>query len=108
LQRRSADSCKTAKGLECGRSYVDSDRGRVLRLVETDFAPAWKGDLGNRTPAGFLHIRTADAFLSEGRHLGLQIFAHEVEFVRVVGVGRMERGLCRRHSEDQPAVAGVD
>src|SRR5215510_751904 len=80
----------------------------MLRLVETDLAPAWKMDFGNRTPSGFLHIRTVNAFLSEGRHLGLQIFAHEVEFVYVVSIGRMERGLCRRHREDQPAVAGVD
>src|SRR5215510_7922841 len=87
---------------------MDSDRGRMLRLVETDLAPTWKLDFGNRTPSGFLHIRTADAFLSEGRHLGLQIFAHEVEFMYVVRVGRMECGLRRRHRKDQPAVAGVD
>src|SRR5262245_44281359 len=80
----------------------------MLRLIETDLAPAWKLDFGNRTPSRFLHIRTADAFLSEGRHLGLQIFAHEVEFVHVVSLGRMERGFCWRHLEDQPAVAGVD
>src|SRR5215470_3733190 len=86
---------------------MDSERGRVLRLVETDLAPAWKLDFGNRTPSGFLHIRTVDAFLSERRHLGFQIFAHEIEFVYVVLIGRMKRGLCRRHREDQPAVAGV-
>src|SRR5215471_6175855 len=80
----------------------------MLRLVETDLAPAWKLDFGDRTPSGFLHIRTADAFLGEGCHLGLQVFAHEVEFMYVVSVGRVERGLCRRHREDQPVVARVD
>src|SRR5215831_3108276 len=77
-------------------------------MVETDLAPAWQLDFGNRTTSDFLHIRTADAFLSEICHLGLQIFAQEVEFVYVVSVGRVERGLCRRHREDQPAVACVD
>src|SRR5262245_23545315 len=84
----------------------------MLRLVETDLATAWKLDFCNRTPSRFLHIRAMDAFLSKGRHLGLQIFAHEVEFVDVAGVGprfqRMERGLRRRHCENQPAVAGVN
>jgi hypothetical protein len=80
----------------------------MLRLIETNPAPTWKLYFGNRTPPDFLHIRTADAFLSEGCHLGLQIFAHEVEFMYVVRVGRMERGLCRRHRKDQPTVAGVD
>src|SRR5262249_52712588 len=36
-----------------------------------------------------------------------QIFAHEIEFVYVIIIGRMEGGLRRRHREDQPAVAGV-
>src|SRR5262245_30219050 len=80
----------------------------MLRLVETHLAPTWKLDFGNRTPSGFLHIRAADAFRGEGCHLGLQIFAHEVEFVYVISLGRMKRRLCRRHREDQPAVAGVD
>src|SRR5215470_5175169 len=80
----------------------------MLRLVETDLPPARKLDFGDRTPSGFLHVRTVDAFLSKGRHLGLQIFAYEVEFVYIVGVCRMERGLRRRHRENQPPVAGVD
>src|SRR5262245_9312883 len=79
----------------------------MFRLVKTDPATARKLESGDRTPRGFLHVRTVDAFLREGRHLGFQIFAHEVEFVYVIFIGRMERGLSRRHREDQPAVAGV-
>jgi hypothetical protein len=43
--------------------------------------PAGKPDVGDRTPSGFLHLRTLDALLSECRYLGLQIVTHEIEFV---------------------------
>src|SRR5262245_43608735 len=79
----------------------------MLRLVKADLASAWKRDHSNRTPSGLLHIRTVDALLSEGRHLGLQVFAHEIKFVYVVLIRRMERGFRRGHREDQPAMTGV-
>src|SRR6266849_6821144 len=79
----------------------------MLRLVETDHASARKPDPGDRTPSGFLHVRTPDALLSEARYLGLQIVTHEVEFVPVILFGGMNRRLCRRQREDEPSLASV-
>src|SRR6266850_1117117 len=79
----------------------------MLRLVKTDFASAGKPDLDDRTPSGFLHVRTPHTFLPKCRNLGLQIGAHEIEFVPVILFGRMNRHFCRRQREDQPSVASV-
>src|SRR5215471_4858958 len=79
----------------------------MLRLVKADLTSAWKREFTNRTPSGFLYIRTVDALLSEGGHLGPQVFAHEIQFVCVVLIRRMERGFRRRQCEDQPAAARV-
>src|ERR1700680_273055 len=79
----------------------------MLRLVETDHASARKPDLGDRTPSGFLHVRTPNALLSERPDLGLQIVTHEIELVPVILFGRMNRRFCRRQREDQPSLASV-
>src|SRR5262245_13341686 len=80
---------------------------RMLRLVKADLTSARKRDFTNRTPSSFLHIRTVDALLGEGRHLGPQVFAHEIQLMYVVLIRRMERSLRRRQCEDQPTAAGV-
>src|SRR5262249_47217261 len=76
-------------------------------LVEADLASAGQNDLCNRAPSGFLHIGHADALLSECDDLGLQIIAHEKQFVPLNRVGGMNGDLCRRQREDQPSVPGV-
>src|SRR5262245_39511414 len=86
---------------------MEAQCGRMLRLVQADVTSARKRDLTNRAPSGFLHIRAGDTLLGEGRHLGPQVFAHEIQLMHVVLLRRMERGFRRRHCEDQPAVAGV-
>src|SRR5438128_11183902 len=79
----------------------------MLRLVETDYASTGKSDLGDRTPSGFLHVRTPDALVPECLHLGLQIVTHEIEFVPVILFVGMNCHLSRRQREDQPSVASV-
>jgi len=68
---------------------------------------AGEPDLGDRTPSGFLHVRTPRALLAERGHLGLQVVEHEIELVPNITLGRMNRRFPRRQGEDQPSVAGV-
>src|SRR5713226_9572531 len=76
-------------------------------LVETHFASAGKPDLDDRTPSGLLRLRTPDALRLERQYLGLEIVTHEIEFVPVTVLGRVDRHFCRRQREDQPTVASV-
>jgi hypothetical protein len=74
-------------------SDASAGRGR-LRLG--------KADLCDRTPRGFLHVRHADTLLSQCDDLGLQVVAHEMEFVPFNLFGGMNGQFCRRQREDQP------
>src|SRR5690349_10010867 len=56
----------------------------VLRLVEADSPAAGKRDPGDGSPPCFFDFGTADALGGKCRDLGLQIVAHQVEFVPVV------------------------
>src|SRR5437763_15411520 len=77
------------------------------RLIETHFASTGKPDLGDRTPSGLLYLRTPDALRIQRQYLGLEIVTHQIEFVPVTVLGRVDRHFCRRQREDQPSVAGV-
>src|SRR5438093_12447442 len=79
----------------------------MRRLVEADRASAGKPELGDQTPSGFLHVRTPNALRLQCRYLGLQIVTHEIDFVPVVLLGRMNGQFCRRQREDQPSLASV-
>src|SRR5262249_5453115 len=80
----------------------------MLRLIKADLASAGKPHLRNRTPACFLNVRAFDALLREGSHLGFQLLAHEIEFVRTILFGRVKCGFSRRQREDQPAMARIN
>src|SRR5450631_1992252 len=60
-----------------------------------------------RAPAGLLHVRALRALLMQCRNPGVQIVAHEVEFVRAVLLGGMKGRFRRRHRKDQPSVPGI-
>src|ERR1700677_2955603 len=77
-------------------------------LVQANFAASGKLDLCDRSPPGFLDCGISDALSRQDRHLGLQIFTHEVEFMTIVVFGRMKCRFCWRQGEDQPSVTGVD
>src|SRR5271167_727051 len=79
----------------------------MLRPVETDPAPAGKPDLSDRTPSSFLNLGTRDAFLFQRGHLRLEIVTHEIKFVPIIFLVRMERSLCRRQGKNEPPVAGI-
>src|SRR2546425_2758783 len=79
----------------------------MLRLIQADFTSAGKTDLCDRTPSGFLHVRHTDTLLSECHDFGLQVVTHEIEFVPLTRVGRVNSHFCRREREDQPPVASV-
>src|SRR5258708_32247304 len=82
-------------------------RGRVLGLIETDFAPARKLDLRYRAPPYVLHLRTPDVLLTECRDDGLQIVRHEIELVPDSVVGRMDSQFRRRQGEYQPIMTSI-
>src|SRR5215471_17004843 len=75
-------------------------------LIKTNAATTGKPHLGNGTPSRLLHFRALNTLLRERSHVGLQIVAHEVEFVGIV-LRRMKCRFCRRQGEDQPAVTRI-
>src|SRR5438093_1344473 len=79
----------------------------MLRLIKADLASAGKPNLRNRTPSWFLNFRALDALLCEGSHFGFQIVAHEIEFVDIILIGRVECGFRWRQGEDQPAMTRI-
>lgn len=80
----------------------------MLRLVDTDFSSARKGEAGKLSPTLFTHIGDWDAFRFEFLQGRLQVVAHQEKFVLVVRFGIVERGLQRGHGKDQPSLAGID
>src|SRR5271168_4514142 len=87
----------------------DQAQGRgMLRLIEADLASAGKPHLRYGAPSLLLNCGALNALLREGGHLGLQIVAHEIEFLgNTIFIGRVERGLCRWQGEDQPAMTRI-
>src|ERR1700730_7584886 len=79
----------------------------MLRLVEADFTSAGQPDLCNRAPSGFLQVRHTDTLPRERDDLGLQVVAHEEEFVPFSVFDGMNGHFCGRQREDQPPVASV-
>ena len=61
----------------------------MLGLIKTNLASAGKPNLTDRAPSCFLNVRALNALLREKGHLGLQIVAHEIEFVGAILIGRM-------------------
>jgi hypothetical protein len=96
---------KHAHGFPQGLCYSIIKRSR---MKSANFAASGKLDLCDRAPPGFLDCRKGDAPCRQEHHLDFEIFTHEVEFRATVVLGRMKRGFCRRQSEDQPSVTGVD
>jgi hypothetical protein len=82
----------------------------VLRLIKADFAGSGYVDFGNGAPPGLGDLSANDALCFELFHGGIEIVAHQVEFVarRLAIFGRMNREFRGRHGEDKPAVASVD
>src|SRR5438270_2423715 len=79
----------------------------MFRLIKAYFASAGKLDLRHRTPSCFLNFREFNTLLRERSHLGFQVVAHEIEFMRTILSRRVERGFSRRQAEDQPPVARI-
>src|SRR5713101_8164889 len=79
----------------------------MLRLVETDFTPTGKSNLGDRSPSCFLHVRTVDTLRSERCDLSREIVADEIELMSNSIFGGMDGNLRRRQCEDQPLMAGI-
>ena len=48
-----------------------------------------------------------DALRAEPFHFNFEIIAHQVEFMSVVCLGRVEGRLGRRKAEDQPSITSV-
>src|SRR5437762_4629588 len=79
----------------------------MLWLIKADLTSTGKLHLRNGTPSCLLHIRALNTFLRERSHLGIQVVAHEIEFVRTILIGRVECGLSQRQCKDEPAVSRI-
>src|SRR6478672_11262716 len=79
----------------------------MLWLIKADFASTGKPNLRDGAPSCFLNFRAPNALLRERSHLGVQIVAHEIEFVGAILIGRMKCDFCRWQSEDQPAMTRI-
>jgi hypothetical protein len=83
--------------------------GRVSWLVETDLVAAGQPQLGYEPPTAVRnrHRRHNTALSQFGGH-GVDVVAHEIQFVFGLAVGRMDGKLERRAGEDRPATARGD
>jgi hypothetical protein len=79
----------------------------MLRLIQTDLTATGKLDPGDRTPSNFLNIGTRHAFFVERGYLGLEIVAHEVEFVPGVLFVGMDRSFRWGQRKNHPSVASI-
>jgi hypothetical protein len=79
----------------------------MLWLIKTDLTSAGKRHLRDGAPALLLNARALNALLCEGSYFGFQIVAHEIQFIGMTRIGRVECGFRRRESEDQPAMTRV-
>ena len=79
----------------------------MLWLIKADLASTGKPNLRDGAPSCFLNFRALNALLRERSHLGLQIVAHEIEFVGTVLIGRVKCSFCWRQGEDQPAMTSI-
>ena len=80
----------------------------MLRLVNTNFPAAGKRESSKFPPTLFAHIRDLHVLRFEFFQGRRDVIAHEVEFMLVVVIRIMESGFGRRHSENRPAVAGIN
>jgi hypothetical protein len=79
----------------------------MLWLIKADPASTGKPNLRDGAPSCFLNVRALNALLRERSHLGLQIVAHEIEFVGTVLIGRVKCSFRWRQGEDQPAMTSI-
>ena len=79
----------------------------MSRLIEADLAAAGQCDTREETPG--LHTRrfAGNAGLLEPHHFHVEVVAHEIEFMKIVLVGRMHGAFRRWKLEDEPAAADV-
>jgi hypothetical protein len=79
----------------------------MLGLVDGDFSAAGEGEAGKFSPTLFTHIGDRHVFRFEVAQSRGKVVAHQEKFVPVIFFGIVERGLQRRHGEDQPTEASV-
>jgi len=79
----------------------------MLGLVNGNLASARQPNLGDRAPALLDYRGAIDPLRAERLDLGLNVVAHEVELMPVVGLCGMEGRLCLGKAKDQPSVTRV-
>src|SRR5271163_3512563 len=80
----------------------------MLRLIKADFPSTGKPHLRNGTPSCFLNLRALNVLLREGCHFGLQVVAHEIDFLGATPIGWVYCGFSGGQGEDQPAMTRID
>ncbi len=90
----------------------------MFRLVEPDAATTRQGNCGHDPPTCFLNLGAGYVFALQHRNEGSQIIAHQIQYrsehsisgaeLGGTSIGWMDCCFSRGHSENQPAVAGID
>src|SRR5581483_5509693 len=80
----------------------------MLGLVQTELAAVGNANCRRPSPALFGDgSRRFDALLTKLGQGCVEVIAHQIELVRIVGIRRMHGQLGRREREDGPATAGI-
>src|SRR5262249_26888553 len=87
------------------QSRTLTGRSCMSRLINTEFTSARKRQLSQESPALILHHAARNVRRFHARDECIDVVAHQIQLVTMVGVRRMDSDLRRRQSKDQPAVA---
>src|ERR1019366_3306311 len=85
-----------------------SNRGRMFGLVQADSAATGQRQLRQDSPAFLFYTAELHVVALQRLHGGLQVVAHEIQFVPVVFFIGMERRLGGWQRKNQPTVSGID
>jgi hypothetical protein len=77
----------------------------MLWLVETQLSYTRRSHLCCGSPACLLNLRASKLLACQGFDLGFGIVAREIDFVRFIRFGQVDRRLRQRKAEDEPAAA---
>ena len=80
----------------------------MARLIKPERSAARQFDAGQSSPGLLRGFFTRGAGLFQRCHFGIEIIGHQIKFMHVVLIGRMNRHFRRRKLEDQPSLVNVD
>jgi hypothetical protein len=91
----------------CPFAWLRSFGSGMQGLIHTKFSTAGEPNLRTLSPAQGLDRAACNVFLLHGCQKYIDVFTGQVDFVNIVLSRRMNRQLCGRESEDEPAITDV-